>query len=158
MAKKRSGALQIGDKIPAFSLKNQDGKTVNHSDFLGRKLVLFFYPKDNTETCTKEACNLRDHYKKLKKSGYEVVGVSMDSEKSHRRFIDKYDLPYDLLVDDQQELVNAFKVYGQKVLFGRKYMGIIRTTFLIDEQGRIERIIESVDSARHVEQILTEQA
>lgn len=158
MAKKRSGELQIGDRIPAFSLKNQDGKTVKNTDFRGRKLVLFFYPKDNTETCTKEACNLRDHYKKLKKNGYEVVGVSMDSEKSHRRFIDKYDLPFDLLVDDQKELVSAFKVYGQKVLFGRKYRGIIRTTFLIDEEGRIERIIEAVDSARHAEQILTEQA
>ena len=148
--------LKVGDKIPAFSVKNQDGKTVKHSDFLGRKLVLFFYPKDNTETCTKEACNLRDHYKKLKRNGYEVVGVSTDSDKSHRRFIDKFELPYDLLVDDQKALVSAFQVFGEKVLFGRKYMGIIRTTFLIDEQGRIERIIDTVDAAHHAQQILSE--
>lgn len=155
MAKKRPGPLSEGDKAPAFRVKNQDGDEVSLADFKGRKLILYFYPKDNTPTCTKEACNLRDHFKKLKKQGYEIVGVSMDSEKSHRRFIDKFDLPFDLLADTDRQLVEAFGVYGEKMLYGRKYMGILRTTFVIDAQGRIERIIRDVDSAAHAEQILT---
>jgi peroxiredoxin Q/BCP len=154
MAKKSTSILSVGDKAPAFSLKNQDGTIVRLKDFAGKKVVVYFYPKDNTPTCTKEACNLRNHYQKLKKKGYEVIGVSTDSENSHRRFREKFDLPFDLLADTEKEMVNAYRVYGEKMLYGRKYMGILRTTFLIDERGRIERIIDDVDAARHAEQIL----
>lgn len=154
MAKNKITKLAIGDKAPVFSLKNQDGVTINSKDLAGRKIVLFFYPKDNTPTCTKEACSLRDHYKQLKKKGYEVIGVSADSETAHRKFREKFDLPFDLLADTEKEMVNDFQVYGEKMLYGKKYMGIIRTTYLIDEKGRIERIIDQVDAANHAEQIL----
>ena len=156
MAKKRSGALQIGDKIPAFSLKNQDGKTVKHSDFLGRKLVLFFYPKDNTSGCTAQACSLRDSYDDLRKAGYEVIGVSVDDEKSHQKFIEKHALPFTLIADTEKKLVEQFGVWAEKKMYGRSYMGTLRTTFILNEEGVIERIItpKEVSTKEHAQQIL----
>lgn len=146
--------LKIGQKAPDFEAKNQDGKTVKLSDFAGKKLVLYFYPKDNTPTCTVEACNLRDNYKKFQQQGYEILGVSTDSEKSHKRFKDKFDLPFDLLEDISQNLVKLYDVWGEKFTFGKHYMGLKRTTFVIDENGVIADIIEDVKSKIHTEQIL----
>lgn len=147
-------ALTIGDKAPAFSAYNQDGKTVSLADYSGKKLVLYFYPKDNTPGCTTESCNLRDNYNTLLKQGFEVLGVSIDDEKSHRKFIDKYDLPFDLLADTSKEVVNAYGVWQEKKNYGKTYMGIVRTTFVIDENGNIEEIIGKVDTKNHTDQIL----
>lgn len=153
-ATKRIPKLKPGDKAPDFKIKDQDGEVRSLKDFKGKKLVLFFYPKDNTSGCTKEACNLRDNYKKLKKAGYEVVGVSPDSSKSHQGFIAKHDLPFTLLADTEKELVNDYDVYGDKILYGKKYKGVFRTTFIIDDKGRIEDIITDVDTDEHASQIL----
>ena len=146
--------LKIGENAPAFEAKNQDGKIIKLSDFKGKKLVLYFYPKDNTPTCTVEACNLRDNYEKFKKEGYEILGVSTDSEKSHKKFIEKHSLPFDLLEDTEQKLVTLYDVWGEKFTFGKHYMGLKRTTFVIDESGVISNIIEDVKSKIHTEQIL----
>lgn len=146
--------LKIGENAPAFQAKNQDGKIIKLSDFKGKKLVLYFYPKDNTPTCTVEACNLRDNYEKFKKEGYEILGVSTDSEKSHKKFIEKHSLPFDLLEDTEQKLVTLYDVWGEKFTFGKHYMGLKRTTFVIDESGVISNIIEDVKSKIHTEQIL----
>lgn len=146
--------LKIGDNAPAFEAKNQDGKIIKLSDFKGKKLVLYFYPKDNTPTCTVEACNLRDNYEKFKKERYEILGVSTDSEKSHKKFIEKHSLPFDLLEDTEQKLVTIYDVWGEKFTFGKHYMGLKRTTFVIDESGVISNIIEDVKSKIHTEQIL----
>lgn len=146
--------LKPGDTAPDFEVKNQKGKTVKLSDFRGKKVVLFFYPEDNTPTCTVEACNLRDNYKALKKQGYEVMGVSPDSPKKHANFAKKFKLPYTLLADEDRKIIETYGVWGEKQMFGRNYMGVYRTTFLIDEHGKIERIIDKVKSKEHAEQIL----
>ncbi len=146
--------LKEGEKAPLFTLNNQDGKPVNLKDYLGKKVILYFYPKDDTSGCTLESCNLRDNYPKLKKSGYEVIGVSCDPEKSHIKFIKKFNLPFQLLADTEKIVVNLYGVYGEKKMYGRAYMGIIRTTFVVDEKGKIEKIIRDVDTANHTEQII----
>lgn len=146
--------LKAGDKAPEFAANNQKGREVKLSDFIGKKLVLYFYPKDNTPGCTAEACNLSDNYKALLKKGYDVLGISTDDEKSHQNFINKYKLPFDLLVDTEKKLVNLFGVYGEKKMYGKSYMGTIRTTFIINEKGIIDRVIDNVDTKQHSSQIL----
>ncbi|MES2560653.1 MAG: thioredoxin-dependent thiol peroxidase [Bacteroidota bacterium] len=146
--------LKPGDKAPAFKSINEKGEPVSLSDYKGKKLVLYFYPKDNTPTCTVESCNLRDNYKLFQKQGYEILGVSADSVKSHVKFIKKYNLPFSLLADEDHTIINAYGVWGEKTLFGRKYMGILRTTFVIDEKGKIEKVIEQVDSKEHSKQLI----
>lgn len=133
--------MNIGDKIPEILGTDQDGNTVKASDFAGKKLALYFYPKDSTPGCTSEACNLRDNYQALMARGIEVIGVSVDSEQSHKKFIAKNELPFRLIADTEKTLVQAFGVWGEKSMYGRKYMGTFRTTFIIDEQGKVERII-----------------
>jgi peroxiredoxin Q/BCP len=133
--------MNIGDKIPEILGKDQDGKAVKASDFAGKKLALYFYPKDSTPGCTSEACNLRDNYQALMARGIEVIGVSVDSEQSHKKFIAKNELRFRLIADTEKTLVQAFGVWGEKSMYGRKYMGTFRTTFIIDEEGKVERII-----------------
>jgi peroxiredoxin Q/BCP len=147
--------LKVGDKAPDFLIKNQDGKEYSLKDYSGKKVVLYFYPKDDTPGCTAESCNLRDNYSSLKKKGYEVIGVSVDNEKSHKKFAKKFDLPFNLLADTEKKMVNDYGVWGEKMLFGRKYMGIIRTTFIIDEKGKIEKIIDDVETGDHTAQVLS---
>lgn len=148
--------LIAGSKAPEFTIKDQDGKDVTLSSFKGKKIVLYFYPKDLTPTCTTEACNLRDNYKALQKAGYEVLGVSTDNEKSHRKFIQKEKLPFRLLADIEKSLHEKYGTWVEKSMYGRKYMGTARTTFLIDEAGKISKIIDNVDSKNHTAQILGE--
>jgi peroxiredoxin Q/BCP len=147
-------SLKIGDKAPDFKGKDQNGKTVESKDFKGKKLVLYFYPKDDTPSCTNEACNLRDNFAGLKKKGYAVVGVSADNENKHKKFIAKYDLPFSLIADVDHKVIRAFDVWGEKKFMGRIFDGIVRTTFVIDEKGKIERVITDVDTKNHTEQIL----
>lgn len=146
--------LKVGDKAIDFKVKNQNGKEISLSDYKGKKIVLYFYPKDDTPGCTAEACSLRDNYNNLIKQGYVVLGVSPDNEKKHLKFIEKYELPFDLLADTEQEIANAYGVWVEKSMYGRKYMGMARTTFIIDEKGNIEEIIEKVDTKNHADQIL----
>lgn len=153
-AKKRTPKLQPGDKAPDFSISDQNGEIRSLKDYKGKNLVLFFYPKDNTSGCTKEACNLRDNHARFKKAGYQVVGISTDNAKSHQNFIQKHELPFDLLADTDHEMVESYDVYGDKVLYGKKYKGIFRTTFVIDSKGVIEEVISDVDTSNHAEQIL----
>lgn len=149
-------ALQVGDKAPEILGVNQDGKELKLSDFAGKKIVLYFYPKDNTSGCTAQACNLRDNYDELREAGYEIVGVSADSEKSHQGFIAKQNLPFNLIADTEKTLSTLFGTWGEKSMYGRKYMGMFRTTFIIDEKGVIERIIspKEVKTSNHAAQIL----
>ncbi len=149
-------ALKVGDKVPEILGYNQDGKEIKISDYKGQKVVLYFYPKDNTPGCTAQACNLRDNHDDLIKSGYEVIGVSADSQKSHQGFIAKHNLPFNLIADTDKTLSEIFGTWGEKSMFGRKYMGMFRTTFIIDEQGVIERIItpKEVKTKEHAAQIL----
>jgi peroxiredoxin Q/BCP len=149
-------ALQVGDKIPAVLGKDQHGKEIKASDYAGKKLVLYFYPKDNTSGCTAEACSFRDSYSELRKQGYEVVGVSVDDEKSHQKFIEGKGLPFDLIADTDKRLVEQFGVWGEKSMYGRKYMGTFRTTFLINEEGTITRIFlpKEIKTGTHAEQVL----
>lgn len=146
--------LKQGDAAPQFSGVDQDGQAVSLADYSGKKLVLYFYPKDDTPGCTAEACSLRDNYDKLKSAGYEVLGVSTDPVKSHKKFVDKYSLPFRLLSDTEKTVSEAFGVYGLKKFMGKEYMGINRTTFLIDEKGIITEVISKVDTKKHAEQIL----
>ena len=148
--------MQIGDKAPEVLGKDQDGKEVKLSDFKGKKLVLYFYPKDSTPGCTAEACNLRDNYELMLKRGYAVVGVSVQDEKSHKKFIEKYDLPFQLIADVEKTLTETFGVYGEKKMYGRTYMGTFRTTFIIDETGVIEDVFtpKQIKVKEHAEQIL----
>ncbi|SOE19573.1 peroxiredoxin Q/BCP [Spirosomataceae bacterium TFI 002] len=146
--------LKVGDKAPAFEAENQNGKIVKLSDFEGKKVVVYFYPKDNTPGCTKQACNLRDNYDALLAQGYVVLGVSIDSAKSHLKFIEKFELPFDLLVDTEKKLVEQFGVWVEKQMYGKTYMGTARTTFVIDEKGIISEIISKVKTADHTAQIL----
>ena len=147
-------ALSIGDKAPNFEVNDQDGNLVNLSDFKGQKVVLFFYPKDQTPGCTAEACNLRDNYSELKKAGYAVLGISKDSEKSHRNFITKQDLPYPLLADTELVVHEKYGTWQEKQMYGKTYMGTVRTTFLIDEDGLISDVITKVNTKNHTAQIL----
>jgi peroxiredoxin Q/BCP len=146
--------LKSGDKAPEFSSFDQNGKPIKLSDFKGKKLILYFYPKDNTSGCTAEACSLRDGYEQLANLGYEVIGVSPDSEKSHQGFIKKYELPFRLIADTDQKVANLFGVWAEKKMYGRSYMGILRTTFLINEKGVIAHVISKVSTGDHVKQIL----
>lgn len=149
-------ALTIGDKIPDILGKDQDGKEVKASDYVGGKLVLYFYPKDNTPGCTAEACSFRDNFSQFTKAGYKILGVSVDDEKSHVKFIEKQQLPFPLIADTNKSLVEAFGVWGEKTFMGRKHMGTFRTTFLIDESGVIREIIspKEIKTKEHAEQIL----
>ncbi|MBT6836089.1 MAG: thioredoxin-dependent thiol peroxidase, partial [Bacteroidetes bacterium] len=144
--------LKIGDMAPAIKANNQNGEEVKLSDFEGKKVVLYFYPKDSTPGCTQEACNLRDNYNTLIKQGYVVLGVSPDGEKSHLKFIEKHELPFDLLADTEKKILNDYGVWGEKKMYGRTYMGVIRSTFVIDEEGKIEDIIEKVKVKDHTAQ------
>lgn len=148
-------ALQVGDAAPQFAAKDQDGKEVKLSDFEGKKVILYFYPKDDTPGCTAQACNLRDNYDAILNKGYVVLGVSVDSEKSHVKFIKKFDLPFPLLADTDHAIVEAYGVWVEKSMYGRTYMGTARTTFVIDDKGVIEEIIQKVDTKNHTDQILS---
>jgi peroxiredoxin Q/BCP len=145
--------LKEGMKAPGFVGIDQNGKTVKLSDFTGKKVILYFYPKDNTPGCTAEACNLRDNWDSFLKKGFVVVGVSPDTEKSHKGFAVKYSLPFSLIADTLKKIMNDYGVWGEKKMYGKSYMGVIRTTFVIDEKGIIEKIIEKVDTAGHTKQI-----
>ena len=149
-------ALKIGDKIPELLGIDQDGKEVKASDYAGKKLVLYFYPKDNTPGCTAQACNLKDNNTELLKAGYQILGVSTDSEASHQKFREKYSLPFRLIADTYKKLVDKFGVWQEKNMFGKKYMGTVRTTFLIDEKGVITHVISGrkVKTKEHAAQIL----
>lgn len=146
--------LNIGDKAPEFEGKDQNGNVVKLSDYRGKKVILYFYPKDNTSGCTAQACNLRDNYSSLQQQGYEVIGVSTDSEKSHQNFISKYELPFTLIADTDKQLVEQYGVWQEKSMYGRKYMGTMRYTFVIDENGIIQDIITKVKTKEHTGQIL----
>jgi len=149
-------AIQIGDQMPDKLGVNQFGEPILATMFKGKKVALYFYPKDNTSGCTAQACNLRDNYAELRKEGYEIVGVSVDDEKSHQKFITKYDLPFSLIADTDKLLVQQFGVWGEKKLYGRVYMGTLRTTFIFNEEGVLERIIspKEVKTSDHTAQIL----
>lgn len=148
--------MKIGDKAPEILGRDENGREVRLSDFKGKKLVLYFYPKDNTSGCTAEACSLRDNHKTLLDMGFEVVGVSVQDEASHQKFIAKHDLPFSLIADTDHKLVEAFGVWKEKSMYGRKYMGTERTTFIINEQGEVERIIgpKEIKTKTHGEQIV----
>ena len=146
--------LSIGDKAPDFTSKDQNGNQISLSDFKGKKLALYFYPKDDTSGCTKQACNLRDSLPALSAAGYQIVGVSIDDEKSHKKFIEKFDLNFPLIADTDKQLVVAYDVWKEKSMYGKKYMGTMRTTFIIDEQGVIVNIIDKVKTDEHASQIL----
>lgn len=151
-------ALRIGDPAPDFLVNDQDGKPVRLSDLRGKKVVLYFYPKDMTPGCTAEACNLRDNYSSMQKRGYEVLGVSTDSEKLHKKFIEKEKLPFRLLADTNKSMHEAYGTWVEKSMYGRSYMGTARITYVINEQGKIEDIISKVDTKNHASQILKENA
>ncbi len=146
--------LKVGDKAPNFTSKDQNGNTISLSDFVGKKLVLFFYPKASTPGCTVEACDLRDNYDRFQSLGYDILGVSADSEKRQTNFRNKYKFPYPLLADENKTVINAFEVWGPKKFMGRTYDGIHRTTFVIDENGIIEDVILKVKTKEHSDQIL----
>ena len=147
--------IKEGSKAPLFAGINQDGEKIKLVDFKGKKLVLFFYPEDDTPTCTVQACNLRDNYSLLKKEGIEVIGVSPDEAKKHKKFETKYSLPFTLIADPEHKIIDKYGVWGEKQLYGRNYMGIHRTTFLIDEKGIIKKIIYRPKNKAHAEEIIT---
>lgn len=149
-----SSALTVGKKAPAFTLMNDQGKKVSLKDFKGKKVVLYFYPKDNTSGCTAEACSFRDNMARLTKTGAEVIGVSVDGVDSHRKFREKYNLPFQLLSDDSKKVVGLYDVWKKKSMYGRKYMGTERTTFIIDETGIITHIFQKVKVNGHVDEVL----
>jgi peroxiredoxin Q/BCP len=146
--------LKIGDKAPDFKAKDQDGNEIKLSDFTGKKIILYFYPKDSTPGCTAQACNLRDNYENLQDQGYVVLGVSQDSEKSHKKFIEKQNLPFPLIADEDHTVHNLYGTWGEKKMYGKTYMGTLRTTFVIDAEGKIEDIIQKVKTKEHTAQIL----
>lgn len=146
--------LKAGDSVPEFTAQDQDGNEIKLSDYQGKKLIVFFYPKANTPGCTAEACNLRDHYGELQAAGYELLGVSADSQKKQANFRDKFEFPFPLLADEDHTVINSFGVWGPKKFMGREYDGIHRMTFLIDEEGRVERVIDKVKTKDHAAQIL----
>jgi len=146
--------LKEGDKAPAFTGKDQNGEKVSLADHKGKKIVLYFYPQDDTPTCTIQACNLRDHYALLKKEGFVILGISPDEEKKHKKFEAKYDLPFTLVADPEHKIIDKYGVWGEKQLYGRQYMGLLRTTFLIDEKGVIRKIFLKPKSKSHAEEIV----
>lgn len=146
--------LKIGDKMPDFMVKDQDGNAVSSKDLLGKKTIIYFYPKDNTSGCTAEACNLRDNHEALVAKGYNVIGVSKDSPASHKKFIEKYDLPFTLLADTSTQMLQAFGAWGEKKMYGKTVMGTLRRTFIFDENGILTEMIEKVDTKNHAQQIL----
>ena len=146
--------LKIGDKMPDFEVMDQDGNKVSSKDLIGKKTIIYFYPKDNTSGCTAEACSLRDNHEALIARGYNVVGVSKDSVKSHKNFKEKYDLPFTLLSDTSTEMLQAFGAWGEKKMYGKTVMGTIKKTFIFDEKGILTEIIEKVDTKNHAAQIL----
>ena len=145
--------LKVGDPAPPIDATDQDGRKITLEEYRGKRVVLYFYPKDHTPGCTAEACDLRDHYSQFIEQNFEVIGVSADSESSHRRFIEKYDLPFRLISDGEKRVLQDYGAWGEKMLYGKKYTGILRKTFIIDEQGIIARIIEKVDTREHSRQI-----
>lgn len=147
-------SLTIGDPAPDFTSTDQNGNPIKLSDYRGKKVVLYFYPKDDTPGCTAQACSLRDNYAALRAAGFEVLGVSVDDQKAHKKFISKYDLPFTLVSDTDKQVVEAYDVWKEKSMYGRNFMGILRTTFLIDENGMITDIIGKIDTKNHAEQIL----
>ena len=146
--------LKVGDKMPDFQVQDQDGKTVSSKDLLGKKTIIYFYPKDNTSGCTAEACSLRDNHEALIARGYNVIGVSKDSANSHKKFIEKYALPFTLLADTSTRMLQAFGAWGEKKMYGKTVMGTLRRTFIFDENGILTEIIENVDTKNHAQQIL----
>jgi thioredoxin-dependent peroxiredoxin len=146
--------LQPGDKAPAFTGKDQNGKTVKLADFKGKKLVLYFYPQDMTPTCTVQACNLRDNYALLRKHGFDVLGVSPDAIESHKKFEARHELPFTLIADPEKKIIELYGVWGEKQFYGRKYMGLHRTTFVIDEKGKLIKIFAKPKSKEHAEEIV----
>jgi len=151
-----SSMLPVGAEAPDFTALDQEGNPVRLSDFRGQKVVLYFYPKDDTPGCTKEACNLRDHHAELKAAGYVVLGVSADDVASHRRFAEKYGLPFRLLADPEKKIIQAYGAWGKKRMYGKEYEGTQRITYVIDEKGRIARVITQVKTEAHAQQILNE--
>lgn len=147
-------SLTIGNPAPDFTSTDQNGQPIKLSDYRGKKVVLYFYPKDDTPGCTAQACSLRDNYASLKAAGYEVLGVSVDDQQAHKKFTSKYDLPFTLVADTNKQVVEAYDVWKEKSMYGRNFMGTVRTTFLIDENGIISDIIGKVDTKNHAEQIL----
>ena len=150
------GYLNKGTEAPSFEGINQDGKTIRLKDFKGKKVILYFYPKDDTPGCTAEACNLRDNYQSWINKGFEVIGISPDSEKSHKKFKEKYNLPFNLLADPDKRILKAYGAWGTKKMYGRSYEGVLRTTYVIDEEGIIEEVLSKVDTRNHTSQILQE--
>ena len=148
--------LKIGDLAPAFEANDQNGNPVSLESLKGNKIILFFYPKDNTPGCTAEACDLRDNYADLTEKGFAVIGVSPDSEASHQKFIAKFELPYTLLVDSEKKILTDYGAWGEKKMYGKTYMGVLRSTFIIDADGKIEKIIEKVKTKEHTKQIYGE--
>ena len=146
--------LKIGDKMPDFTVLDQNGDAVSSKDLLGKKTIIYFYPKDNTSGCTPGACNLRDNHEALVARGYNVIGVSKDSAASHRKFADKYELPFTLLADTSTEMLQAFGAWGEKKMYGKTVMGTLRRTFIFDEEGVLTEIIEKVDTKNHAAQII----
>lgn len=146
--------LKEGSKAPVFKALDQNGKPISLADFKGKKVILYFYPKDDTPTCTVQACNLRDNYSALLKKGYQVIGVSTDDVKSHKKFEQKFDLPFPLVSDEDKKIVDKYNLWGEKKFMGRTYMGTTRTTFLIDEEGKIVKIIDKPESKNHTEEVL----
>jgi len=146
--------LKAGDLAPQFESTDQNGNSIKLSDYKGKKVVLYFYPKDNTPGCTAESCNLRDNYELLQKQGYVVLGVSSDNEKSHQKFIEKHALPFSLIADTDKSVHELFGTWAEKSMYGRKYMGTLRSTFVINEEGRIQEVIEKVKTKEHTSQIL----
>ena len=147
-------SLQAGDKAPEFAGRDQNGEEIKLSDFKGKKVVLYFYPKDNTPGCTAQACNLRDNYADLQKAGYEIIGISSDSEKSHQKFKEKFELPFSLIADTDKSIHEQYGTWVEKSMYGKKYMGTARHTFVIDENGVISEVIEKVKTKDHTAQIL----
>ena len=147
-------SIEVGQMAPDFEAKIETGETIKLSDYRGKKVVLYFYPKDATPGCTAQACNLRDNYEALQKAGYVVLGISSDDEKSHKKFIEKQNLPFPLIADTDLKVHEAYGTWVEKSMYGRKYMGTARTTFVIDEEGKIEEIISKVDTKNHTAQIL----
>lgn len=146
--------LKVGDKAPGFTLPSTDGTEISLKDFSGKKVVLYFYPKDDTSGCTKEACSFRDNLTRVKRKGAVILGVSADPVKSHQKFTDKYDLTFPLLSDESKEMIKSYGVWQEKTFMGRKYMGIVRTTFIIDEKGKIKHIFEKVKVEGHTDEVL----
>jgi len=146
--------LTIGQKAPAFTGKDQNGKAISLKDYLGKKVVIYFYPQDDTPTCTVQACNLRDNYALLKKEGFTIIGISPDAEAKHKKFETKYNLPFTLIADDKLKIIEKYNVWGEKKLYGRAYMGLHRTTFLLDEKGIIKHLFLKPKSKQHAEEII----